>query len=180
MLNPNLKSINRRKRVKVDLKILRGRILKFFHNRKSEVILGVFCKNQFDSQSLGGGIFDRLQLFSRTKFRVLSDFQVQNEKITIFPIFRSSFPLFATLFQRVQVLRKGVPPVYTKLAEDIFCDAFFNFNNRIFTDDVIAYLYDQKWSGSSNSVIRGLNKSILCNFIIYEQAIQDISTEYFN
>ena len=97
MLNPNLKSINRRKRVKVDLKILRGRILKFFHNRKSEVILGVFCKNQFDSQSLGGGIFDRLQLFSRTKFRVLSDFQVQNEKITIFPIFRSSFPLFATM-----------------------------------------------------------------------------------
>ena len=96
MLNPNLKSINRRKRVKVDLKILRGRILKFFHNRKSEVILGVFCKNQFD-QSLGGGIFDRLQLFSRTKFRVLSDFQVQNEKITIFPIFRSSFPLFATM-----------------------------------------------------------------------------------
>ena len=84
MLNPNLKSINRRKRVKVDLKILRGRILKFFHNRKSEVILGVFCKNQFDSQSLGGGIFDRLQLFSRTKFRVLSDFQVQNEKIAIF------------------------------------------------------------------------------------------------
>ena len=97
MLNPNLKSINRRKRAKVDLRILRGRIPKFFHNRKSEVILGVFCKNQFDSQSLGGGIFDRLQLFSRTKFRVLSDFQVQNEKITIFPIFRSSFPLFATL-----------------------------------------------------------------------------------
>ena len=69
-------------------------------------------------QSLGGGIFDRLQLFLRTKFRFLSDFQVQNAKITIFPIFRAVFPfsqhcpLFATLFRRVKVLRKGVPPVY--------------------------------------------------------------------
>ena len=69
-------------------------------------------------QSLGGGIFDRLQLFLRTKFRFLSDFQVQNAKITIFLIFRavSPFsqhrPLFATLFRRVKVLRKGVPPVY--------------------------------------------------------------------
>ena len=121
MLNPNLKSINRRKRVKVDLKILRGRILKFFHNRKSEVILGVFCKNQFDSQSLGGGIFDRLQLFSRTKFRVLSDFQVQNEKITIFPIFRSSFPLFATMppfrntfSESLGVAKRGTTGVFKK------------------------------------------------------------------
>ena len=37
---------------------------------------------------------------------------------------------------------------------------------KIFTDDVIAYLSDQKWSGSSNSVIRVLYKSVLCNFIM--------------
>ena len=35
-----------------------------------------------------------------------------------------------------------------------------------FTDDVIAYLSDQKWSVCSNSVMRGLNKSASSNFIM--------------
>ena len=39
-------------------------------------------------------------------------------------------------------------------------------NLKIFTDDVIVSLVDRKWPESSNSVIRGLNKSILCDFIM--------------
>ena len=37
---------------------------------------------------------------------------------------------------------------------------------KIFTDDVIASSPGQKCSGTSNPVIRGQNKSVLCNFIM--------------
>ena len=41
-----------------------------------------------------------------------------------------------------------------------------NQNLKIFTDDVIVCLSDQKWLGRSSSVIRGLNKSVMYDFIM--------------
>ena len=48
---------------------------------------------------------------------------------------------------------------------------------KIFTDDVIVCLPDQKWSQSSNSVIRGLNKSVLYNFIMGRLSLTLIFTK---
>ena len=47
---------------------------------------------------------------------------------------------------------------------------------KIFTDDVIVYLSDQKWPGSSYSVIRGPNKSVSCNFIMGIRSLRISST----
>ena len=51
-----------------------------------------------------------------------------------------------------------------KLAEGQNCK--FLTISTVFTNDVIVCLSDQKWPGSSSSVIRGLNKSVMCDFIM--------------
>ena len=89
----------------------------FQNHRKSEVILDVFCENQIDSVTWWWDFWS-ITTFSAHKIQVFEWFSSSKYENHNFSHFQGSFPfsqhcpLFATLFRRVKVLRKGIPPVY--------------------------------------------------------------------
>ena len=92
----------------------------------------------------------------------------------IFPFLWSKWPIstpdirYGHVIHQIEANEPGII-IKIVLAENFYQESKyiekFKFL-KIFTDDVIVCLPDQKWSQSSNSVIRGLNKSVLYNFIM--------------
>ena len=120
-LNPNLKPINSRKRMKVFLKILRGRIPK--PPKKWSHFRCILWKSDWFSHLVLGFLIDyNFFCAQNSGFWVIFKFKMRKSQFFPFsgqfPPFRNTAPfsqhcpLFATLFRRVKVLRKGVPPVY--------------------------------------------------------------------
>ena len=120
-LNPNLKPINPRKRMKVYLKILRGRIPK--PPKKWSHFRCILWKSDWFSHLVVGFLIDyNFFCAQNSGFWVIFKFKMRKSQFFPFsgqfPPFRNTAPfsqhcpLFATLFRRVKVLRKGVPPVY--------------------------------------------------------------------